>query len=207
MRVRLWPPSGCGRGSRRPIYETDKGAAKKSTSAFAPSKWPGRGNTGIGSRLNSLSALMRGTSKRADGKTAAPGENGLTSSAEKRRTCVCFKDRPGGCAANLLTRDEARRMAANVAKLVAQALRIIGFPSKMDIEETTMRFKPKSMDELRTCVGPCSPGMHVEIERGVPIAAQTVAHLRSLTNWPPHLVLVVHRDSDPRFSSVRLEWA
>jgi hypothetical protein len=38
-------------------------------------------NTGIGSRLNSLSALMRGTSKRADGKTAAPGENGLTSSA------------------------------------------------------------------------------------------------------------------------------
>src|SRR5277367_5269071 len=71
---------------------------------------------------------MRGTSKRADGKTAAPGENGLTSSAEKRRTCVCFKDRLGGCAANLLTRDEARRMAANVAKLVARALKIIGFP-------------------------------------------------------------------------------
>lgn len=44
------------------------------------------------SRSNSLSALMRGTSKRADGWTVAPGENGLTSSAEKRRTYIYFEE-------------------------------------------------------------------------------------------------------------------
>jgi hypothetical protein len=51
-----------------------------------------RGNIGIGSRSNSLSALMRGTSKRADGWTVAPGENGLASSAEKRRTYIYFEE-------------------------------------------------------------------------------------------------------------------
>jgi hypothetical protein len=67
------------------------------------------------------------------------------------------------------------------------------------------RFKPKNMDELRTCLGSCPADMPVEIERGVPLTARIVVELRSLPGWPYGLVLIVHIDPDPRFSVVKVE--
>jgi hypothetical protein len=34
------------------------------------------------------------------------------------------------------------------------------------------------MDELRTCLGSCPAEMQVEVERGIPVTAETVADLR-----------------------------
>ena len=67
-----------------------------------------------------------------------------------------------------------------------------------------MRYRPATMDELRTCLGACSAEMSVEIERCVPVNSQTVAELRSLSAWPPGLVLCVPRERD-RWSVVRVE--
>jgi hypothetical protein len=52
-----------------------------------------------------------------------------------------------------------------------------------------MRYRPTTMDELRTYLGPCPAEMPVEIERRVPVESQTVAELRSLSAWPPGLIL------------------
>jgi hypothetical protein len=60
------------------------------------------------------------------------------------------------------------------------------------------------MDELRTYLGPCPAEMTVEIERCVPVESQTVAELRSLSAWPPGLVLCVPREYG-RWSVVRVE--
>jgi hypothetical protein len=49
--------------------------------------------------------------------------------------------------------------------------------------------------------------MRVEIEPGVPVAAKTVADLRSLPTWPVGTVLNIHIDLDPRLSIVRVERA
>ena len=53
-----------------------------------------------------------------------------------------------------------------------------------------MRYRPTTMDELRTYLGPCPAEMPVEIERCVPVESQTLAELRSLSAWPPGLGLV-----------------
>jgi hypothetical protein len=54
-----------------------------------------------------------------------------------------------------------------------------------------MRYRPNVMDELRTCLGSCHAEMRVVVERGVHVTAETVADLRSLSVWPPGLVLCV----------------
>jgi hypothetical protein len=60
------------------------------------------------------------------------------------------------------------------------------------------------MDELRTCLGSCPAEMQVEVERGVPVTAETVADLRSLSAWPPGFVLCIPSERD-RWSVVRVE--
>jgi hypothetical protein len=67
-----------------------------------------------------------------------------------------------------------------------------------------MRYRPTTMDELRACLGACPAEMPVDIERWVPVDSQTVAELRSLSVWPPGLVLCVPRERD-RWSVVRVE--
>jgi hypothetical protein len=47
--------------------------------------------------------------------------------------------------------------------------------------------------------------MKVEVQHGVPLVATTVADLRSLSGWPTGLVLDVRKDSDARFSVVKVE--
>jgi hypothetical protein len=48
--------------------------------------------------------------------------------------------------------------------------------------------------------------MKVEVKRGVPVVAKTVADLRALTTWPSGLVLIVPRE---RYSEsvVVVDWA
>ena len=67
-----------------------------------------------------------------------------------------------------------------------------------------MRYRPNIMDELRTCLGSCPAEMQVEVERGIPVTADTVAELRSLSAWPPGLVLCIPSERD-RWNVVRVE--
>jgi hypothetical protein len=49
--------------------------------------------------------------------------------------------------------------------------------------------------------------MRVEVERGIPVTAKTVADLRAVATWPDGLILNIHIDLDPRLSVVRVEQA
>lgn len=68
-----------------------------------------------------------------------------------------------------------------------------------------MRYKLQSSDQLRACLGRVPDDIRVEVERGLTVTAETVADLRSLSDLPPGLILVIHDDPDPRFSIVRVE--
>jgi hypothetical protein len=59
-----------------------------------------------------------------------------------------------------------------------------------------MRYTPKNLDEVRTCLGGCPAEMEVEVERGIPLTANTVAKLRALPTWPPGEVDVFPQDVD-----------
>ena len=67
-----------------------------------------------------------------------------------------------------------------------------------------MRYKLQSLDELHACLGRVPDEIRVEVERGL-LTVETVAELRSLSNLPPGLILVIHNDPDLRFNLVRLE--
>jgi hypothetical protein len=45
----------------------------------------------------------------------------------------------------------------------------------------------------------------VEVERGIAVTAETVADLRSLSDLPPGLILIINSDLDPRFNVVKIE--
>ncbi len=67
------------------------------------------------------------------------------------------------------------------------------------------RFNPDTLDGMQTCLADCDADMKVEVEHGVPVDAKTVAQLRSLSTWPPGLVLEVpHRPHYPE-SVVKVE--
>jgi hypothetical protein len=48
-----------------------------------------------------------------------------------------------------------------------------------------MRYAPQTVGVLRTILDGLDPDMPVELERGVPLVAATVADLRALDAWPP----------------------
>jgi len=64
-----------------------------------------------------------------------------------------------------------------------------------------MRYTPKTLDEVRRCLGGCSGEMQVEVEDGIPVMAKTVADLHALSTWPPGDWVL-----DVRYSVVRVEW-
>ena len=64
-----------------------------------------------------------------------------------------------------------------------------------------MRYAPQTIQDLRTCRG-YPPYMKVEVERDVPVLAKTVADLRSLSTWPPGLVLNFPQPGDRYPASV-----
>ena len=51
-----------------------------------------------------------------------------------------------------------------------------------------MRYEPETIDEVRTCLD-CPDYMKVEVKGDAPVAAKTVADLRSLSTWPHRLGL------------------
>ena len=51
------------------------------------------------------------------------------------------------------------------------------------------RFNPNTLHEMQRCLSDCDADMKVEVENGIPVDAETVAQLRSLSIWPPGLVL------------------
>ena len=69
-----------------------------------------------------------------------------------------------------------------------------------------MRYTPKNTNEVSKCLDDCSADMKVEVKRGVPVVAKSVADLRALTTWPSGLVLIVPRE---RYSEsvVVVDWA
>src|SRR5262249_41566298 len=73
--------------------------------------------------------------------------------------------------------------------------------------EASVRYTPKTLDEVRRCLGGCAGEVPVEIEHGVPVTAKTVAQLRALAAWPPgDWVLDVPVKGDQRSGVVRIEW-
>ena len=68
-----------------------------------------------------------------------------------------------------------------------------------------MRYKLQSSDQLRACLGRVPDDIRVEVERGLAVTAETVADLRSLSDLPPGLILVINSELDPQFNVIRLE--
>jgi hypothetical protein len=73
--------------------------------------------------------------------------------------------------------------------------------------ETALKYTPKTLDEVRRCLGGCPQETQVEVEEGVPVKAKIVADLRALSTWPPgDWVLDVSVKGDQRSGVVRVEW-
>ena len=68
-----------------------------------------------------------------------------------------------------------------------------------------MRYKLQSSDQLRACLGRVPDDIRVEVERGLAVTAETVADLRSPSDLPPGLILVINSELDPRYNVVRVE--
>jgi hypothetical protein len=70
------------------------------------------------------------------------------------------------------------------------------------MNERDMRYKLQSVDQLRACLDRVSGDIRVEVERGFAVTAESVADLRSLSDLPPGLILVIHDDPDPHEARV-----
>jgi hypothetical protein len=104
-----------------------------------------------------------------------------------------------------LDRDKARRR--QVGRAVTKALIQSVLQGKL---KRTMRYTPKTLDEVRRCLGGCPGETQVEVENGIPVTARTVADLRALSAWPPGDwvldVWVLDVKDDQRCSVVTVEW-
>ena len=65
-----------------------------------------------------------------------------------------------------------------------------------------MRHAPQTIQDLRTCLRGYPPYMKVEVKPDVPVVAKTVGDLRSLSTWPPGLILNFPRPGDRHPKSV-----
>ena len=65
-----------------------------------------------------------------------------------------------------------------------------------------MRCAPQTIQDLPTCLRGYPPYMKVEVKRDVPVVAKTVGDLRSLSMWPPGLILNFPRPGDRHAESV-----
>ena len=72
----------------------------------------------------------------------------------------------------------------------------------------TMRYTPRTPDEVRRCLGGCSAETPVEVEDGIPLTARTVAEVRALSTWPPGdwVLDVPVKGGDQRHNVIGVEW-
>jgi hypothetical protein len=67
------------------------------------------------------------------------------------------------------------------------------------------QYTPDTIDDVHLALRGLSHRMRVEIEPGVPLAANTVAGLRARATWPPGLRLIVPDKPDGPESVVKVE--
>jgi hypothetical protein len=65
-----------------------------------------------------------------------------------------------------------------------------------------VRHTPEDIEGVRACLHGYPSDMKVEVKPGVPVVAKTVADLRSLSTWPPGLVLNFPQPGDRYPASV-----
>jgi hypothetical protein len=65
-----------------------------------------------------------------------------------------------------------------------------------------VRHTPEDIESVRACLHGYPGDMKVEVKPGVPVVAKTVADLRSLSTWPPGLILNFPRPGDRHPESV-----
>ena len=69
------------------------------------------------------------------------------------------------------------------------------------------RYSAETLEAMQKHLLGYRDNLRVEVESSIPVAARTVAELRTLSTWPGHLVLDVHIDLDPRFSVMTVKGA
>ena len=67
------------------------------------------------------------------------------------------------------------------------------------------QYTPDTIEDVHLALRGLSHCMRVEIEPGVPLAANTVAGLRACATWPPGLQLMVPDDPNHPESVVKVE--
>lgn len=67
------------------------------------------------------------------------------------------------------------------------------------------QYTPDTIEDVHLALRGLSHRMRVEIEPGVPLAANTVAGLRARATWPPSLQLMVPDDPNHPESVVKVE--
>ena len=69
------------------------------------------------------------------------------------------------------------------------------------------RYSVETIEAMQKHLLSYRDNLRVEVESGIPVAARTVAELRTLCTWPGPLVLDVHIDLDPRLSVMTVRGA
>jgi hypothetical protein len=69
------------------------------------------------------------------------------------------------------------------------------------------RYPAETLEAMQKHLLSYRDNLRVEVEPGVPVAARTVAELRTLSAWPSHLILDIHIDLDPALSMVTVRRA
>ncbi len=67
------------------------------------------------------------------------------------------------------------------------------------------RYPANTVEDLQKALLGYRDNLRVEVGAGINVSAKTVADLRALQSWPSGLILNIHIDLDPRFSSVKVE--
>jgi len=69
------------------------------------------------------------------------------------------------------------------------------------------RYPAETLEAMQKHLLSYRDNLRVEVEPGVPVAARTVAELRTLSTWPGDLILDIHIDLDPALSMVTVRRA
>jgi hypothetical protein len=69
------------------------------------------------------------------------------------------------------------------------------------------RYSAETLEAMQKHLLGYRDNLRVEVESSIPVAARTVAELRTLSTWPDHLILDIHIDLNPGLSVVTVRRA